>query len=137
MFAAIREIYNIPRDENRKLRDYPTLAHVVRFVYEKRPDLAAPYLERARAKSPKDPSIAYQLGRGDPPAGPDDHPVGVEGIGDRSEAEALDGRGGGDPHGQVLVLQERDVDPGTRWDDACGVLHLRDILAGHFNGEVV
>ena len=41
MFAAIREIYNIPRDENRKLRDYPTLAHVIRFVYEKRPDLAA------------------------------------------------------------------------------------------------
>ncbi|MGC1452629.1 MAG: SDR family NAD(P)-dependent oxidoreductase [Candidatus Sulfotelmatobacter sp.] len=42
MFAAIREIYNVPRDENRKLRDYPTLAHVIRFVYEKRPDLAAP-----------------------------------------------------------------------------------------------
>ncbi len=40
LFAAIREIYNIPRDENRKLRDYPTLAHVIRFVYEKRPDLA-------------------------------------------------------------------------------------------------
>ena len=40
MFAAIREIYNIPRDESRKLRDYPTLAHVMRFVYEKRPDLA-------------------------------------------------------------------------------------------------
>ena len=39
MFAAIREIYNIPRDESRKLRDYPTLAHVIRFVYEKRPDL--------------------------------------------------------------------------------------------------
>src|SRR5208337_3535923 len=41
MFAAIREIYNIPRDESRKLRDYPTLAHVIRFVYEKRLDLAA------------------------------------------------------------------------------------------------
>src|SRR5208282_2957984 len=41
MFAAIREIYSIPRDENRKLRDYPTLAHVIRFVFEKRPDLAA------------------------------------------------------------------------------------------------
>jgi acyl transferase domain-containing protein/NAD(P)-dependent dehydrogenase (short-subunit alcohol dehydrogenase family) len=41
MFAAIREIYNIPRDEARKLRDYPTLAHVIRFVYEQRPDLAA------------------------------------------------------------------------------------------------
>jgi NAD(P)-dependent dehydrogenase (short-subunit alcohol dehydrogenase family)/acyl carrier protein len=40
MFAAIRAAYNIPRDENRKLRDYPTLAHVIRFVYEKRPDLA-------------------------------------------------------------------------------------------------
>jgi NAD(P)-dependent dehydrogenase (short-subunit alcohol dehydrogenase family)/acyl carrier protein len=40
LFAAIREIYNIPRDENRKLRDYPTLSHVIRFVYEKRPDLA-------------------------------------------------------------------------------------------------
>ena len=39
MFAAIREIYNIPRDENRKLRDYPTLAHVIRFVHERRPDL--------------------------------------------------------------------------------------------------
>ncbi len=41
MFAAIREIYNIPRDENRKLRDYPTLAHVIRFVFDKRPDLTA------------------------------------------------------------------------------------------------
>ncbi|HTT20696.1 MAG TPA: SDR family NAD(P)-dependent oxidoreductase [Candidatus Sulfotelmatobacter sp.] len=40
MFAAIREIYSIPRDESRKLRDYPTLAHVIRFVHEKRPDLA-------------------------------------------------------------------------------------------------
>ncbi len=40
MFAAIREIYNIPRDESRKLRDYPSLAHVIRFVYESRPDLA-------------------------------------------------------------------------------------------------
>ena len=40
LFAAIREIYNIPRDENRKLRDYPTLAHVIRFVYENRPDLS-------------------------------------------------------------------------------------------------
>jgi acyl transferase domain-containing protein/NAD(P)-dependent dehydrogenase (short-subunit alcohol dehydrogenase family)/acyl carrier protein len=39
MFAAIRDIYNIPRDENRKLRDYPTLAHVVQFVYSQRPDL--------------------------------------------------------------------------------------------------
>ena len=31
MFAAIREAYNIPRDENRKLRDYPTIGHVIRL----------------------------------------------------------------------------------------------------------
>ncbi len=51
MFAAVREIYSIPRDENRKLRDYPTLAHVIRFVYEKRPDLAggAPVAEACSA----------------------------------------------------------------------------------------
>jgi len=44
MFAAIREAYSIPRDDELKLRDYPTLSHTVQFVYEKRPDLreAAP-----------------------------------------------------------------------------------------------
>ena len=41
LFAAIREIYNIPRDQNLKLRDFPTLAHVIQFVYDKRPDLKA------------------------------------------------------------------------------------------------
>ena len=40
MFAAIREIYDIPRDADLKLRDFPTLAHVIRFVYDSRPDLA-------------------------------------------------------------------------------------------------
>src|SRR5208282_5688222 len=49
MFAAIREIYSIPRDENRKLRDYPTLAHVIRFVFENRPDLAKPATTSAQA----------------------------------------------------------------------------------------
>jgi acyl transferase domain-containing protein len=53
MFAAIREIYNIPRDENRKLRDYPTLAHVIRFVYEKRPDLAVPAPASTQASAPE------------------------------------------------------------------------------------
>ena len=47
MFAAIREIYSIPRDENRKLRDYPTLAHVIRFVFESRPDLAGATVQAA------------------------------------------------------------------------------------------
>jgi acyl transferase domain-containing protein/acyl carrier protein/NAD(P)-dependent dehydrogenase (short-subunit alcohol dehydrogenase family) len=42
MFAAIRAAYNIPRDESLKLRDFPTLAHAVKFVYDRRPDLKAP-----------------------------------------------------------------------------------------------
>ena len=29
MFAAVRAAYNIPRDENLKLREFPTLAHVI------------------------------------------------------------------------------------------------------------
>ncbi len=63
MFAAIRDIYNIPRDENRKLRDYPTLAHVIRFVYEKRPDLAggtAPLAKTAEAAATRPTSVATQ-----------------------------------------------------------------------------
>ena len=40
--AAIRETFGIPRQENLKLRDYPTLAHVIGFVHDMRPDLAAP-----------------------------------------------------------------------------------------------
>jgi acyl transferase domain-containing protein/NAD(P)-dependent dehydrogenase (short-subunit alcohol dehydrogenase family) len=50
LFAAIRDIYHIPRDENRKLRDYPTLLHVIRFVYEQRPDLIAATATQAQAE---------------------------------------------------------------------------------------
>ena len=32
MFAAVRAAYNIPRDETMKLRDFPTLAHVIKFA---------------------------------------------------------------------------------------------------------
>jgi acyl transferase domain-containing protein/acyl carrier protein len=42
LFSALRDRYQIPRDPNLKLRDFPTLAHVVRFVYERRPDLQTP-----------------------------------------------------------------------------------------------
>ena len=41
MFASIREKYGIPRDPNLKLRDFPTLSHVIGFVYDRRPDLVA------------------------------------------------------------------------------------------------
>ncbi len=35
VFAAVREQFGIPRDENLRLRDFPTLAHVIRFVRER------------------------------------------------------------------------------------------------------
>ncbi|MGE5125154.1 MAG: beta-ketoacyl synthase N-terminal-like domain-containing protein, partial [Betaproteobacteria bacterium] len=38
-FAAVREAYGIERQESLKLRDFPTLRHVVEFVYRFRPDL--------------------------------------------------------------------------------------------------
>ncbi len=41
VFAAIREHYAIERDEALKLRDYPTLRSVVRFVTERSPQPAA------------------------------------------------------------------------------------------------
>jgi 3-oxoacyl-(acyl-carrier-protein) synthase/acyl carrier protein len=40
-FLAIRQAFDIPRQENLQLRDYPTLAHVINFVREMRPDLKA------------------------------------------------------------------------------------------------
>ena len=41
VFAAIRVRYDIPRDDGLKLRDYPTLGHVIGFVKKHRPDLEA------------------------------------------------------------------------------------------------
>ncbi|HMQ29901.1 MAG TPA: SDR family NAD(P)-dependent oxidoreductase, partial [Chloroflexaceae bacterium] len=40
-FMAVREAFDIPRVEDMKLRDYPTLRHVIGFVHAHRPDLAA------------------------------------------------------------------------------------------------
>ena len=51
-FAAVREAYGIARQENMKLRDFPTLKHVVQFVYDFRPDLAP---EGAKAPEPTAP----------------------------------------------------------------------------------
>ncbi|MCK6547439.1 SDR family NAD(P)-dependent oxidoreductase, partial [Myxococcota bacterium] len=52
LFAAVRGEWNIPRDETLKLREFPTLNHVVRFVYTKRPDLAAPSATPAITATP-------------------------------------------------------------------------------------
>src|ERR1019366_1731857 len=57
MFAAIRETYSIPRDPNLKLRDFPTLARVIQFVYDHRPDLKAvvPDLSRLSTEHDSEP----------------------------------------------------------------------------------
>ncbi len=68
MFAAIRGEFAIERDENLQLRDYPTLAHAVQFVLEKRPDLqaaahaSAPATATPAAGSPTDEIAATILG---------------------------------------------------------------------------
>ena len=38
-FAAVREAYGIPRQENLKLRDFPTLRTSCSSCYDHRPDL--------------------------------------------------------------------------------------------------
>ena len=41
LFATVREAYAIPRDDQLKLRDFPTLDHVIRFVLERAPKVQA------------------------------------------------------------------------------------------------
>jgi acyl transferase domain-containing protein len=56
-FAAVRQAYDIPRDDKLRLRDFPTLAHVVQFVRDRRPDLA-PGAPAAAAPAAAPPSAA-------------------------------------------------------------------------------
>ena len=56
LFAAIREKYRIPRSETLRLRDFPTLKHVIKFVYDNRPDLAIPTPTAEPVPSPAIPS---------------------------------------------------------------------------------
>jgi acyl transferase domain-containing protein len=59
-FAAVRAAYDIPRDEKLRLRDFPTLARVVQFVYDHRPDLAQAKAAPAPAAAPAAPAPAAQ-----------------------------------------------------------------------------
>ena len=62
LMAAIRGIYNIQRDENLKLRDFPTLKHVIGFVYSKRPDLAEiKAISAQRAVAQESPKIVTPI----------------------------------------------------------------------------
>ncbi len=60
MFAAIRAAYDIPREDNLKLRDFPTLAHTIQYVYDRRPDLkpSAVSVETAPKKVPVPAAVA-------------------------------------------------------------------------------
>ncbi|MBX0327495.1 SDR family NAD(P)-dependent oxidoreductase, partial [Oscillochloris sp. ZM17-4] len=40
-FQSVREAFDIPRPDDMALRDYPTLRHVIEFVYAARPELKA------------------------------------------------------------------------------------------------
>ncbi|HZD73614.1 MAG TPA: SDR family NAD(P)-dependent oxidoreductase, partial [Actinomycetota bacterium] len=57
MFATIRDAYQIERDPNLKLRDFPTLADVIRFVHERTPQAApvtaVPEAPAAEAREPE------------------------------------------------------------------------------------
>ena len=53
MFAAVRAAYNIPRDENLKLRDFPTLAHVIKFAHDRQSRLPATAVPASPHGSPQ------------------------------------------------------------------------------------
>ncbi|MFN8080912.1 MAG: SDR family NAD(P)-dependent oxidoreductase [Kineosporiaceae bacterium] len=52
VFAAVREHYDVERDPNLQLRDFPTLAAVVGWVRSKKPELVAPVAAAPVAATP-------------------------------------------------------------------------------------
>ncbi|HYL46426.1 MAG TPA: SDR family NAD(P)-dependent oxidoreductase, partial [Candidatus Limnocylindrales bacterium] len=68
MFAAIRAAYDIPRDENMKLRDFPTLAHIIQFAHD-RSGLGAP------AAAPPAPQPKQEAAKALPVSSPSPAPV--------------------------------------------------------------
>ena len=52
LFAQVRETYGIERDDTLKLRDYPTLNHVIGFVRDHTPS-TAPAAARHRPRPPR------------------------------------------------------------------------------------
>ncbi|MGZ4142704.1 MAG: SDR family NAD(P)-dependent oxidoreductase, partial [Actinomycetota bacterium] len=61
IFVALRETYGIPRDDALKLRDFPTLAHVIGFVRERAarstPSIATPERVEEPAKQQPEPLL--------------------------------------------------------------------------------
>src|SRR5260370_14878438 len=63
MFAAVRAAYNIPRDENMKLRDFPTLAHVIKFAHDRSGLVSAAPASASKTQQagPKPPASAPSI----------------------------------------------------------------------------
>ena len=118
VFASIRETYGIERDDTLKLRDYPTLNHVVGFVSERSGAAAAGAAPRRR------PLPASRRCRRRPPsplrapAAPAPATARGAGAGDRRRADRLPDRAArhgprprgrpGDRHGQAGRGVRRD-----------------------------
>jgi len=65
LFAAVREAYGIERDDKLKLRDYPTLGHVIGFVHERAPQtVQAPGAVPDGTVPAADPGLAATAGDG-------------------------------------------------------------------------
>jgi NAD(P)-dependent dehydrogenase (short-subunit alcohol dehydrogenase family)/acyl carrier protein len=60
MFAAVRQIFDIPRDADLKLRDFPTLAHIVRFVEERTTPPSGTEAPSEPELTPQEPKLAPQ-----------------------------------------------------------------------------
>ena len=95
VFAAIREAYGIERDDALKLRDYPTLRHVVRFVIERSPQLVASAAEGEPAPAPelaiadrRGPAVAEQP---EPEPAIAEQPEPEPALADQPEPEPEDG----------------------------------------------
>ncbi len=105
LFATIRQEYGIERDDTLKLRDYPTLNHVLRFVQERSPQplpgSAGPAVGSAppavRASTPSAPVAAEP-----------DRPGGLVAVGGRR------GRAHRGPGGRTDRLPGRDAGHGPR-----------------------
>ena len=55
VFALIRERFGIERDDKLKLRDYPTLAHVIGFVRDRAPARRRRATARRPRRQPAEP----------------------------------------------------------------------------------
>jgi malonyl CoA-acyl carrier protein transacylase len=60
LFADVRGLYDIPQDDSIELAAFPTLQHIIDFVYEKRPDLVSAEPIQPVAQAPVSPVPTVQ-----------------------------------------------------------------------------